>query len=918
MKNDLSAPRSGSSGAPPFVGRTEELAALESALDQVMAGQGRLLFVVGEPGIGKTAMLSEFLRRARHRPDRPFTLCRGRCAEQYGAGEAYLPFLEAIGAMLMGRAAERTREIVRTYAPTWSLQLPAVFSGDAEALQRQTVGASRDRMLREMGDMFEVMDREFPVVVLGEDFHWADPSSVDLLRYLAGRFANRRVLIVITLRDANLETTNPALHRGLVDLRPHGQEIRLGRLLASDVCPWLDSAFAPNRFPADFGALLERRTEGHPLFLGSLAQFLRDRGDIVWDGQSFGLARPLTDADVPAPENVRGMIRRALDALPEADRTALQHASVLGREFVSAVLAGLVEPGELPQQERAAREIALEERLSSIERNHHLLVALGEEELPDGALAVRYRFTHSLYPEVLYEDLVSTRRHNLHRKAALVLTARFGERGGALATPLAQHFEKGRDFPSAITWRLRAADNAAARYLYTEAIAHCDRGVSLLERVEEQERARLSLLLHEKRGSLHHAVGRFDLAVRDFTLMRERARAAESAERECDALLGLAHALFFARRSDEMAVRAHEALEVAAKTGSAPRRAAARLAVAFLLQDTGDLANAEAILGPLVDEARALGQKSVLMGALFQRGSLHYWRSEYAAAEALLQEALALATETGDGFTALVALMLTGISQVNLGRVAEGRQNLLEGVALARRNGESFWLVRLLGQVAWLHRELQDFDRARELDKEAVKVARETGARWAPEPDALLSLFLDDARSGEATAEATEARALFDQASSDRTLVGWFFEIRKESAFAEHHASRGEWPAVREHAQRLLQAASEKGTPTYGVSAHKHLADAALAEGRPAEAEASLATALDLLRVHPCPLIAWRTWASVGRLRARTGDANGAHAAWLEAASIVREIAANVDDEPLQERFLLSPAVREIMAGERG
>jgi tetratricopeptide (TPR) repeat protein len=918
VKNDLSAARPGSSGAPVFVGRTEELAALESALDQVMAGQGRLLFVVGEPGIGKTAMLSEFLRRARHRPDRPFTLCRGRCAEQYGASEAYLPYLDAIGTMLMGRAAERTREMVRTYAPTWSLQLPAVFSGDAEALQRQTVGASRDRMLREMGELFEVMDREFPVLMLGEDFHWADPASVDLLRYLAGRFAHRRILIVVTLRDAGLETSNPAMYRGLMDLRPHGQEIRLGRLPPSDLGPWLDSTFAPNRFPPEFKDLLERRTEGHPLFLGSLTQFLRERGDIVWNGQAFALARPLADADVPAPENVRGMIRRSLDTLPEADRTALQHASVLGREFLSSVLAGLLEPDDLPARERAAREIALEERLSSIERNHHLLVSLGEEELPDGALAVRYRFTHSLYPEVFYEDLVSTRRHNLHKRAALVLTKRFGERGLALAAPLALHFEKGRDFPSAITWRVRAADNAAARYLYAEAIEHCDRAVSLLERVEEKERARLSLLLHEKRGSLHHALGRFDLAIHDFTLMRERARAAQSLERECDALLGLSHALFFARRGDEMAVRAHEAVEVAARTGSPPRKAAARLAVAFLLQDTGELAQAEALLDPLVDEARALGPKSVLMGALFQRGSLHYWRSEYAAAEARLREALALATETRDGFTALVALMLTGISEVNLGRVAEGRKNLLEGVALARRNGESFWLVRLLGQVGWLHRELQDFERARELDREAVRVARETGARWAPEPDALLSLFLDDARSGAATAEAAEARALFEQAASDRTLVGWFFEIRKESAFAEHYAGREEWAAVREHAQRLLRAASEKGTPTYGVMAHKLLADAALAEGRPKDAEASIETALDLLRVHPCPLIAWRTWASVGRLRVLTGDADGARAAWQEAARIVREIAASVDDEPLQRRFLLSPAVREILAGERG
>jgi tetratricopeptide (TPR) repeat protein len=234
-------------------------------------------------------------------------------------------------------------------------------------------------------------------------------------------------------------------------------------------------------------------------------------------------------------------------------------------------------------------------------------------------------------------------------------------------------------------------------------------------------------------------------------------------------------------------------------------------------------------------------------------------------------------------------------------------------VALARRNGENFGIARLVGQLGWLHRELQDFERARELDREAVKVARETGARWSPEPDALLSLFLDDARSGRSSAEADDARALFAQASSERTLMGWFFEIRRVNALAEHHASRSEWAEVRAHAQALLVAASDKGTPTYGITAHKLLAEAALAEGRLDEAEVSVETALDLLRVHPCPLVGWRTLASAGRARERRGRASEARAAFAEAARTVRELAAGVDDEGLRERFLASPAVREVL-----
>jgi tetratricopeptide (TPR) repeat protein len=889
--------------AGAFVGRAAELASLEAALKQSIAGTGSFLFVAGEPGIGKSALVAEFLRRARAKD--VITVLRGGCAEQYGSGEAFLPFLDGMSSLMVGRGAERTRQILRTFAPTWCLQLPAAFPGDAALLQRQAVGANKERMLREMADAFDAASREFPVVIVAEDFQWADPSSIDLVRHLSHRLRHQRqrILLLVTLRDANLERTNPALYHGLLDLRSYGREIRPGRLLAADVRAYLDTTFVPHRFPDELAALLDQRTEGHPLFLDGLVQYLRDRGDIAWDGQAWMLGRRLSEADVPAPENVRGMIRRTLDGLEEADRQALQHAAVFGREFSSALLASLLD----------RREETLEERLSQLSRLHRFLEPQGEEELPDGTLSVRYRFAHSLFPEILYEDLVPSRRTDLHKRAAQVVARRYGDNAPRQAAVLALHFERGRDFATAITWRLKAANTALARHAVAEALDHCERGMALLERVEETERARLSLLLHEKRGAANHAGGRLDLAIRDYTLMRERARATGAADRECDALVGLANALFFARRPDEMAVRAHEALVAAAQAGSPTRLAAARLSVALLLQDTGDLQNAEALIAPLVEEARALGLRSVLMGALLQRGTLHHWRSEYAEAEASLREAHALAAEVGDGFTALGALLFRGLALVNQGRVGEGRRYFEEGVALARRNDDSIWLARLLSQLGWVHRELQDFDTAREHDLEALRVARESAVRWAPEADVLLSLFLDEAGSGQPTLGAEDRQAIVERGSSERTLFAWFFEIRWESAQAEACLATGDLEGARAHAERLRDVAGERGTPTYGITANKLLADLALRQDRPEDAEAPLAAAVDLMRRRACPLIGWRTFATLGRVRKRLGSAEDARAAFGEAAAIVHRIAASVDDEPLRRRFLDSPAVRDVM-----
>ncbi|HYX29216.1 MAG TPA: serine/threonine-protein kinase, partial [Pyrinomonadaceae bacterium] len=169
--------------ANAFVGRLPELKRLEDLLARAIAGIGRVVFITGEPGIGKTSLSDQFLRRARSRYPNVM-LSRGRCAEQYGTGEAYLPFLDALGALLDGPGREHLGAVLRTYAPTWCTQLPAAFAstGSLERLQQETIGATKERMMREMGDALSTFAATTPIVLLLEDLHWADPSSVDLLR----------------------------------------------------------------------------------------------------------------------------------------------------------------------------------------------------------------------------------------------------------------------------------------------------------------------------------------------------------------------------------------------------------------------------------------------------------------------------------------------------------------------------------------------------------------------------------------------------------------------------------------------------------------------------------------------------------------------------------------------------------------
>src|SRR5258708_279272 len=381
-----------SAGSDPeadvFVGRQPELKRLSEHLRQAIEGAGKVIFLTGEPGIGKTALADEFARRAR-RQYPALTIARGRCVEQYGTGEAYLPFLDALSELLDGPERSRIIPLLRLHAPTWCLQLPSVFgsSGTIEQLQRDTIGATKERMVREMSDALGVIAATSPIVLLLEDLHWADSSTVDLLRHVFQRIRGQRLFGLATLPPEGLELTNHPLRQYNAQKQAHNEwdEVALRPLQLEHIAGFLDARFAPHDFPRELPELIARKTEGHPLFATALAQFLAARGDIVNTDGRWALARPLSSLDLEAPESVRSMIRKKIEALAADDRRILQYARVEGEEFLSTVLAALLEKDELE----------LEARLAEAAPAPRMIGAHGGEKLPDPLPGTKERVAHT-------------------------------------------------------------------------------------------------------------------------------------------------------------------------------------------------------------------------------------------------------------------------------------------------------------------------------------------------------------------------------------------------------------------------------------------------------------------------------------------------------------------------------------------
>ncbi len=906
ISGELPAAPAFDAGRAAPVGRAAELDKLSGLLRRTAEGSGRVVFVTGEPGIGKSALVGEFLRRSRREhPD--LVISRGRCIEQYGTGEAYLPFLEAVGALLTGPQRERIVALLRTYAPTWCLQFPAAFVSSVawEKVQQETASATKERMLREMGDLLAALAALSPVALVLEDLHWADPSSVDLLRHLSHRVTDQRLLIIGTHRPGDIEVSDHPLRSYKLEMEANSlcDEIALESLAPPAVARYLDTRFAPNDFPAELAALIHAKTEGHPLFVTSLSQFLVERGDITEAGGGWTLVRPLAEMSLEAPENVRSMIRKKLETLGEEDRRALQYASVEGEEFLSTVLAALL----------GTDDLELEERLAQVERTYRLIETVGEEELPDGSLATRYRFAHALYQNVLYGDLVGKRRRLLHRQAGERLERHYGQQSTRIAAQLASHFERGHDHPRAVEYLSRAGDNAAGLFAGAEAADNYGRAIELAKKLPAEESTRPLISLYQKRGRARQALGRFGEAVDDFTEMLDEARRTGSPEQESAALNALSMTLFYSHRLDEITARADEILRAAERAQSDALRIEAMQVLALKHLGSGELGEAERMLDEIIRGARRLEYKSVLLTGLAWRGILHFFQTEYDAAAEMLLEARGLAEEQRDGFLLLEGYFVLGMVRGNQGRMSEALATFQEGLAIAARYGDHFWSTRIPNCIGWIYRELQDLERALEYDQQGVEVGRSRGVLEA-QANSLINLGIDHGRAGRREETASAFREV-EQIFRRDAWFRWRYQIRLQAGAAEHQLALGNLPQAEGHARQLLETASHYRARKYVAVAHKLFAEVAIARGDRRKAAEELEAALDGLRTHQVPIVAWKTYAAAGRLRLLDGDEAGAREAFSNAAALVDKIVEGVVEQRQRDTFLNSAPVQEVLAG---
>jgi predicted ATPase len=477
----------------PLVGRQREVEALEQWFQRAAHRTRQLVLVSGEVGVGKTTVVDLFL--ARLGLGTAVQMARGQCVEQYGQGEPYLPLLEALGQLSRGPGHRDVVAALRRYAPMWLVQLPGLLPEvEFERLQRQVQGATPARMLRELAEVLDVLTADVPLLLVLEDLHWSDRSTVEALASVAQRREPARLLVLGTYRPAEAAIRGHPLRGMAQELCGRGQavELCLELLPVEDVAAYLVGRLGGS-ITVSLAAFIYERTEGHALFLVNIVEHLVQQGLVVRHAGEWTLRAGVEAQVASLPEAVRQLFLRRIEALPPEVRQVLEAASMVGEAFEVAVVAA--------STERPVEEV--EARCEALAAQHHVIEDTGLTAGPNGMRGGGYRFQHVLYQQGLYEQVGTGRRAQLHRRIGAQLEASYGARAGDIAAQLAVHFERGGEIQRAVSYWQQLGDHAARRNAYPEAIAALRKGLVLLATLPDNpEQTRHELMLQLGLGEL--------------------------------------------------------------------------------------------------------------------------------------------------------------------------------------------------------------------------------------------------------------------------------------------------------------------------------------------------------------------------------------------------------------------------------
>jgi len=794
--------------------------------------------------------------------------------------------------------------VFKTHAPTWLVQLPWLEDrGDREALSGEPLGITKERMLREMAEALEALTAKTPLVLVLEDLHWSDYSTLDLLGMLARRQEAARLLVVGSYRSVDVIVKPHPLRALIQELRVRrlGEDIALGFLGEPHVAAYLAQRFGGHAFPSELARAVHQRTDGNPLFMVRVVDELVALRVLEPEDDRWRLRGPVAEIARAVPDSLRALVEKQIDRLqPEAQRL-LDAASVLGSEFtIESVAAGLdVDP------------LAIEDRCDELVRQGQFLSAAALFVRPDGTRVARYRFTHSLYPHAITERVPAGWRLRLHQRVGEWLEHTYGAETRAMAGPLAWHFEEAGDYQRAIRYLILTAENAVGRFAYGDAIRVLEHARSLVHRLAANARSQAEIELLQCIGDSHFGRSAMIECAQAYEAAAARAADAGLTSARLDALSSLVRPLCFIDPDRAMAA-IEQALHLSANLDDPLLHARTELLGAYVRltfdtwreKDWETCASVSETIHRLSDAGAPAFDRVIY-------GHLHMLRGDYAKALENAEAGIPRENEPTSPVAHFLALSGKMLALLYSGRLGDLVQLLRAGREIAEKNGNEPWFF--VCREAWLHTVVLDFAGTRQLCE--AMVGRAAEAYWHRQSHTIGGIAAGYAALEQGNyddAERSFARVL-DPKETPKFFLLWYWRMNAQLGLSNVWLASGNLRKARLEAKRFLHSALSTAEPNLQALAWEVGARVAMAGKDWNGAEEKIEKGLAVLQRFEIPTTAWRVHATRSDLYRQAKDDTAAEAHRARAEAIILALANSfAPDDPLRHAFLAAAPVRRI------
>jgi adenylate cyclase len=749
-----------------FVARERELAQLDGLLERALAAEGLVCFVTGEAGSGKTALVTEFARRAQERDD-DLAVAVGQSDAQTGVGDAHLPFREVLGQLtgdveaklaqgaISEENASRLRkllvlsgqalvdvgpDLIGVFVPGaglaarvgafaaekvgWLDKLEKLVGKQREGTGPGASGIEQSQIFEQYANVLAKLSNKHPLLLVLDDLQWADAASIGLLFRLARRIGGHRILLVGTYRPEEVAIGRAGerhpLEKVLAELkRYHGDiSVDLDRAEEVEGRGFVDAFLntEANKLAEGFRDKLFKHTGGHPLFTIELLRTMQERGDLVRDRRGRWVETPAL-AWGSLPERVEGVIEERIGRLEQELRQMLTVGSVEGEDFTAEVVARV----------QAAEAGGLVRRLSGeLERQHRLVRARGIRRLdPAGQRLSLYRFQHNLFQRYLYNELDEAERAYLHEDVGNALEELYGDEVDEIAVQLARHFEQAGIANKARIYLHKAGKQAADRFANDEAISYFSRALDLTPEGNPDERYALLLA----REQIYGLQGERELQTQDLAALQELAQILGDNQKWTElALRQAAHADATSNYPAAVAA-AQEAVRLAEAVQDTSSQAVGHLRWGAAAWHQGDSETARCQLEQALALSRAAGLRRVEASSLRSLGVVAGGQGDYDRAQTYSEEAVCICREEGDRLGESRTLINLGAVFSRQGDHARARACEEQALSVFREIGDRQREGVVLGNLGVASFQQGDLRAARTCYEQSRLISQEVGDR---------------------------------------------------------------------------------------------------------------------------------------------------------------------------------------------